>query len=349
MPKHRRPTPGPRAPPRRRPPMRKQSKRGAYKKSVKNQMVLRRAPIVETKQRVQGDIDSLNGLHPDNDVHVEQSNCLNWRTISLASAFTLLPLTVYTRNSHGLQDYQMIGDSLFSKYLNVRTQFRWPDGQQMIEDPQYTGSGPAPDVRNMMIEHTCKVYLICGWITEPPNFPITALSSKTPAADVTEAIISQYITENLYPYFDDDQDKLLFRPKQTSNIKIDKYVRVSPSIDTQIGTMAVPRGRDVGGTRRAHGSIPDVSRNWSTKTNRKLTHTLGLPIENPEPTASVPKPDQQNYFTNNSWIPFCMIYNPQYQETKDAIAAWKEDSPDDEDVASNFMYRYNVAHYYTDG
>lgn len=327
-------------------PMKKVSKKGAYKKNVKNQMVLRRAPVVETKQRVQADIDALNGLHPDNLIHLAQHNCINWRVVDLSSAFTLLPLTCFTRNSHGLQDYQMIGDSLFSKFLNLRTQFRFPDGRSMIADPQYTGSGPAPDVRNMMIEHSCKVYLICGWITEPSNFPITALSSKTPAADVTEAILAQYITENLFPYFDDDQDKLLFRPKQTSNIKIEKYVRISPDNDSQIGTQAHPNQRNTISSTRAHGSIPDVARSWSTKTNRKLTHTLGLPIENPPATPSVPKPDQQNYFTNNNWIPFAMIYNPQYQETLDAIAQQKTDN--EEDVACNFMYRYNAAHYYTD-
>lgn len=335
--------------------MRKVSKRGAYKKGVKNQMVTRRAPIVETKQRVQGDIDALNGLLPSNDYHPAPSlgNCLDWKAIKLSNAFTFIPLEAYYRNSHGLQDYNMIGDTIFSKYLNCRFEFRFPDSHSLVRDPQFTGQGEAPYARNEMYQYPTKLYLICGWVTEPSNFPITKLSSKTNAQDATQANLREYISENLLPYFDDDQDKLLFRPKQTTNIKIDKYVRIKPANDSQVTAPPRPitytetdQGQGSNYQTFAQGSIPDVSRSWSVKTNRKLTHTLGVPANNSAPTAQVPKPDDQNYFLNNSWLPFAIIYNPQYQEQLDFLT---ENYAPQNVICQNLFFRFNVAHYYTDG
>jgi hypothetical protein len=65
--------------------MKKVSKRGAYKKNVKNQMVMRRAPMVETKQRVHSDIAVVNG-YPAGAANLV--NPLNWRTLVADDAFT---------------------------------------------------------------------------------------------------------------------------------------------------------------------------------------------------------------------------------------------------------------------
>ena len=76
-------------------PMKKVGKRGAYKKAVKNQMVMRRAPIVETKQRVHSDIATINGYLPGSNNPAEGGNIvnpLNWRTLALDDAFTNDPL-----------------------------------------------------------------------------------------------------------------------------------------------------------------------------------------------------------------------------------------------------------------
>ena len=71
--------------------VKKTSKRGAYKKNVKNQMVMRRAPMVETKQRVHSDIATLNGYPAGDPALVNLVNPLNWRTLSADDAFTNIP------------------------------------------------------------------------------------------------------------------------------------------------------------------------------------------------------------------------------------------------------------------
>ena len=42
------------------------------------------------------------------------------------------------------------------------------------------------------------------------------------------------------PYFDDRSDKLSFRPKETTNIKIESYRRIKPNLNEAIASRAVP-------------------------------------------------------------------------------------------------------------
>ena len=112
-----------------------------------------------------------------------------------------------------------------------------------LPDPNYPGDeSQRYTVKNKMIEQPTKLYLICGWITESMNFPlIDSPSPSLPAqSEATGNALNNYITQQLKPFFDDDEDKLQFRPKQTTNIKIEKYVRIHPNKDKAIGTVATP-------------------------------------------------------------------------------------------------------------
>lgn len=327
--------------------MKKVSKKGAYKKSVKNQMVMRRAPMVETKQRVHSDIAYLNGHIPGGANAL--LNPLNWRTLLVDDAFTSIPLKSWHRNSNGFGEYQCIGNSIFSKYLNFKLQFRFPRDETLTL-PEKSGSGTYT-ATNKMIEQPTKVYLICGWITESMNYPlVNDVSPSLPAqSDADIDAINNYITQQLKPYFDDDEDKLQFRPKQTTNIKIEKYVRLKPALDSAIGTQAVPNTTSQPQGEQGpvqvhygHGSIPDIHRSWSVKTNRKIPLTEGTSAS--ETTHPV---DNQNLYPNNSWIPFAVIYNPDYQAQ---ISNFVVDPNDPEKFTQvQFMeYRWNDAHYFTD-
>ncbi len=115
-----------------RPVMKKVGKKGAYKKTVKNQLVMRRAPIVETKQRVHSDIALINGYPPGNLPLASGGNIvnpLNWRTLALDDAFTNIPLRSWQRNTHGFGEFNVIGNNIFSKYLNFKMQLRFPRGE----------------------------------------------------------------------------------------------------------------------------------------------------------------------------------------------------------------------------
>lgn len=353
--------------------MKKVGKLGAYRKSVKNQIVMRRAPVVETKQRVHSDIAQING-YPSGDGASNIVNPLNWRQLVVDDAFTLLPLLSYYRNSHGFNEYNVIGNNIFSKYLNMKMQLRFPQNEYL----SYSDDGGNYTARNVMIQDPTKVYLICGWITQHMNYPIANNPSPSlpPQSDADQDAIETYVTQQLKPFFDDDEDKLQFRPKQTTNIRIDKYVQLKPRLETAIGTKAVPvhtwtsstvfDGSTYGtpssigsfnygpnpqhagnpgnltnatsATTSGHGSIPEVSKSHSWKCMKKIALTEGK-----ETTFST---DNQNLYPNNSWIPFAVIYNPNYeQQVQNTIV---DPSTGRFTQVQTMRYRWNDAHYFTD-
>lgn len=319
--------------------MKKVSGRKAYKKNVKNQMVLRRAPMVETKQRVHSDIATINGYLAGADNIV---NPLNWRTIVVDDAFTNIPLRSWTRNTHGFNEYNCVGNSIFSKYLNFKLQVRFPRGED-IKLPD--GEGGTYTVPNKMIEQPTKLFMVTGWITESLNYPIdNDPSPSLPAqADADSDALAVYIEQQLRPFFDDDEDKLQFRPKTTTNIKIDRYVNLAPKLHQAIGTQAVPIiAHTAAGPSEAtvaHGSIPDVYKSWNSKTNRKIPLTQGENTTYPV--------DTQNLFPNNSWVPFAILYNPDY-EAQLANNIADPANPGQLAQAQLMEYRWNDAHYFTD-
>lgn len=324
--------------------MKKVGRRGAYKRNVKNQMVMRRAPMVETKQRVHSDIATLNGYPAGADNLV---NPLNWRTLVVDDAFTNVPLRSWQRISHGFEEYNAIGNSIFSKFLNFKFQLRFPRGET-ITLPNADPSKPPYDVPNLMIQAPTKVYLVCGWITESMNYPLDNQPSPSLPAQstATQDALDAYITQQLKPFFDDDEDKLQFRPKQTTNIKIEKYVNLAPKLTQAIATQASPKHPtfipDAPGsptyTQPATGSIPDVMKSWNQKTNRKIALTQGTNTSYPT--------DNQNLYPNNSWVPFVVIYNPDYQSQ--ASTAQVDPATGQFTQVQMMEYRWNDVHYFTD-
>lgn len=339
--------------------MKKVSKKGAYKKSVKNQMSLRRAPIVETKQRVHSDIATLLGYPvtaPTVPAVAGDIQPANFQSIIPTTAFTLLPLNSFYRNTHGFEEWDVIGNSIFSKYLNVKVQVRFPHNEKVyLPVPEAEGKPPGTmyDVDNVMIQSPSKVYLICGWVTQNWNCPIEGetaagvpiVGSRPSRDEATQAQLIEYITRQLKPYFDDSSDKLMFRERETSNIKIDKYVQFKPNLDNAIATQAVPTVEHISEAVSpparyelpAHGSIPDVMRSWSTKTNRKIHLTDG----------GQDGVSGQNLYPNHTWLPFAVIYNPSY-DTQEAAWTVDEANPGRFTKVQALQYRFNDAHYFTD-
>lgn len=300
--------------------MKKVTKKGAYKKNVKNQMIVRRAPLVETKQRTSSIIAALNGhgvslMPEDQDPNGTQNYLtdgdakqpLNWRIVPNDDAFYNIPLDVFNRNSRGLKDYQMIGDTIMAKWLNTRVEIKFPAGEIINASPN-VGSATS---RNVMIQDNYKVYLIWGWVTAPLHAPLADPSGdRQPVSSVTQLDLDQHIESQLKPYFDDNVDPLSFTPKQTTNIKIEKYIRVKPNTKEAIPTQAIPLHQ--GGNAAEPmivpptGSIPNAQRNHNFTINRKIRYDEGYPEE------AQGRVDYENNFPNNSWLPFCVLYTPNF-------------------------------------
>lgn len=326
------------------------SAKQAYKKPVKNQMMMRRAAVVETKVRVDSDTAANNGHTEENDWDTP----LAWKPLGYSSlvgvadlgtnAFTWIPLSSFTRNSRGLGDDQMIGSNITSKYLKVKCQFRFPNDQYILKESGGDITKPAERHLNKFIQNQCKLYFICGWVTKDMGRPIQISypGDGLLASQVTEASLARYVCDQVEPYFNDDTDKLEFRPKVTTNIKIEHYSRVKPNLTETIPTQGDPgRTWTNNNEEAASGSIPDVYKSYTFKTGRKIQMTLGTPAAN-----NVEPADTQNFYPNDSWLPFCIAYNPDYEEL---LKQYAEDTdPEYVQRVCQIQFRHNSAHYFTD-
>ena len=154
------------------------SARQAYKKPIRNQMMMRRAGVVETKVRVDSDTAAKNGHTEENDW--EQP--LAWKPLGYTSlqgvanlginAFSWIPLGSYTRISRGLDDDNMIGNNITSKYLKVKAQFRFPNNRYILRQSGGNIETPTERDLNVFIQNQCKLYFICGWVTKNMGRPI---------------------------------------------------------------------------------------------------------------------------------------------------------------------------------
>lgn len=232
------------------------------KKVAKKAMVKSRQPIVETKSRIQSEI--LTGTQIINPKDF----------ISASSVFTPLPLHAYTNMEQSLSEDGMIGQSVFSKYLNAKVQIRFPGASDLITDRQYP------------------MELICGWI--PSSM---ALSSFT-TPNVTQALpsdITAYVVSRVSEYFNARADRLDFIPKHASNIRITYRRKIKPDLrNTVLGPQATATTYD--------GHIPDVILYPKWKTNKKVFYEQGGSLLT----------NRRNFFPNYSWIPFMVLYSPMY-------------------------------------
>lgn len=295
--------------------MKKTTARGAYKKARKNQMVKRRAPMVETKRRVHGIITSLNSA-VDGTPSANYQDTVGGLSIPNNDAFTLLNLASYMRNSHGFLEHNVLGDSLFSKYLKLKLQIRWPEGMDMIVNP-------------------VRLYLITGWCTVPTAYT----NNTTPTeGDATQTYLFAHITNQLKEYFDQREDFLRFREKTTSNLKILRWQSLKPNLNGAVSAVPGQIDHETDPTKpaviRTVGAVPFVNRSFTWKTFRKVHLSEGTALAT---GTDAPNPDTQNLYPNNQWLPFAVIYNPEFARMRNA---------DDDDVTATIAY--NDIHYYTD-
>lgn len=248
----------------------------AYRSSRKKRMMIARAPLVETKSRTGEEMaiqlnDSL--VLPDPTTPQD---------IPVDDAVTQMPLDPYNWMSQGLGEDQMIGLSVYSKYIKQKLQFTLPTGANAIDFP-------------------CNLYVVHGWIKNP----FARTSSTTPSA--TDATYSQFnhdIFVQLKEFFDEKEDKLRFIPKANNQIKILGYKKLRPNRNQSIapptqvfGTSLVPSGYKTAG---AFGPI-NVSLTW--RVMRKVHYTPG-------PS----HPNLPYFYNNESWRPFSVLYNPDFAQ-----------------------------------
>lgn len=235
------------------------------RKVAKKAMVKSRAPLVETKSRIQSEI-ALGTQIP------QSKNFLPMKAV-----FNLCPLHAYTCMEQGIGEHQMLGNSVFSKYLNAKVQIRFPGGQNLISDRHYP------------------MELICGWI--PSSLAFSTFTSPQ-VNQTSPSDISAYIVQRISEYFNARTDKLDFIPKHASNLRITYRRKIKP--DLSKSTTAPASAYDQA------GHIPDVMLYPKWTTNKKISYEEGNTYGDGAGT------DRRNFFPNYSWVPFMVVYSPMY-------------------------------------
>lgn len=247
-------------------PRRKQAPTKRFK-VAKKQMIKSRQPLVETKSRIQSEI-ALGTQIPQSKTFVP-----------MTSVFHPLPLHAYTSMEQGIGEDQMLGQSVFSRYLNSKVQIRFPGASDLITDRQYP------------------MELIAGWI--PSSLAFSTFTNPQ-VSQVSPSDITTYIIQRISEYFNARTDRLDFIPKHAANIKITyrKKIRANQTKNNVLGPDT--------NSLTTEGHIPDVMMYPKWRTNKKVFYEQGNTYGDGQGT------DRRNFYPNYSWIPFLIVYSPMY-------------------------------------
>lgn len=288
--------------------MKKTTAKGAYARSRVKAMKIRRAPMVEAKRRevedlVRGRLDGAPNVDP------WLIDTLDARTFSNDYAFMDVDMQAATSMQRGLEDYQMIGSSVFCKRITTKIE---------LIPPRVFPITPHD------------LYLVHGWVV-PPHFT----ASTTPAKGaVTRELLRQYINSKVQDEFNSRTDFLKFTKKNRVGFEILGYKKIkgadrntalnqNPSLVAVGQAATAPTGSaritgetsataDLAGWGVGHGESIHLRAEWVV--DKKIQYTKGAVGD---PTAGQPDIDrQENYYPNDQMIPFCIIFNPDHLALK---------------------------------
>lgn len=224
-----------------------------------------RAPLVETKKNPDG---PSNFLIPDD------------------SPAIFVAVSSFMKMHKGIEIDQFIGKDVFSRYISMKLNFRFPQGEHSI-------------INNYRLQ------VIHGWMTAPfarDNY----VAPKKAEVNLTE--LETIITNRIQPAFNQTADRMTFRDKEKRIYKIEGKSWVRPNRNNQINH---PQDASVlveGSTASEYmvGGPPDVFKQISWRPMRKTRYTYTANV------GGTPSPPQPFYYPNEAWIPFVVIYAPDY-------------------------------------
>ena len=298
-------------PPANRKNMRKTTKKGAYKPARKAQMVIRRAPIVETfkyqSAPATNEIQALSRTSAYNMV-------LNRAFVSAFTQSLDVP-------SDGLSTTSAFGPTcrgrdIFSRLTSMKLRFDFPENEFAIRT-NYTPP-----------------QLIHGWIKK--TMFKTSDTTPTPA-QVQESHFVNLINESLTQQFNEANDKLDFRDRRPSEFVILGKQFIKPNLNKNINNayfnrnvaMAEPTDATSPMHEGIYQSTPPVFKKLTWKINKKI----GL-----QESTSWASPTTK-FYPADCWVPFVIVFNPSY-------AKQVEDSGGNN--KGQIHVSYNSVHYYTD-
>lgn len=251
---------------------RQAAKRRAYRSTNKRRFMTKRAPFVETKSVTEEEqavkASSMSLLNPT-----------DYLSLQTATPITMINPVPFLCMQQGIGEDQMVGLSVYSKYLKTKIQFKLPGGAYAIQ-------------------HACDLYLVHGWIKSPlarTNFT----TPTAPANTLTDT--KTYLLNHVKDFFDEREDKLRFIPRANTNIKILGYKRIKANRNSALGLpVEAYTNTTVSPGYKTVGANPIINESITWKTMRKIHYTPGTEVS----------PTLANFYPNSDWLPFCCIYNP---------------------------------------
>lgn len=251
-------------------------RRAAYRKGNKRAMVKARQPMVETKSKTTEDLVGQFGLNNHIDFFTFNSETVH------------INPDVFHAWQQGLGEQQCIGQSVFVKYLKRKMTVRFPQ-------PGFINT--FNDKAGIIPQKPMRWELIWGFIPSPLNY--TGYTTPT-APNVNMSEINGYINKRVKDYFDERKDKLRFIPKKASTLRIIGRKKLRPDLRYS-ATAANTTSYD----GEAQGTIPDVQTSISWPMMRKVHLEQANDLHNGNPGL---------YAGNYSWLPFCCIFQENWEE-----------------------------------
>lgn len=261
--------------------LKKTTVKGAYNKNAKKNFAIRRQPFIEVKRRTQ-ELTATGTALPNG----VPNGITTTHAINFDHAYEFVPVWSFCSMSRGINDDQMIGSSVFAKYLKQRIVITLGHGNST--------PGVAGIAEELRVLH--------GWVTAPLN--LTAYTTPNATA-LDRGDLNTHIQNHVKEYFDDRGDPLRFRQKVNSSIKILGNRKVVRKADQY--NMAPQAVYDSDQSELVYeGTGDEVTVNCTWPMNKKIhyqqsTHQSG---------------EADNwYYPLSHWLPWTMFYSPRFGAT----------------------------------
>lgn len=304
--------------------MKKTTAKGAYKKARKKQMVIRRAPMIESKKDERYEWTGKGYIAAGPGLSVYTDNLL-FRDLDIGDNPTAsdpaIPQRVVVDVPHtfmyrtqGFGPTDMIGESVFIKYLKMKFEIKLPSDSGLIHFPQ------------------CQMYLVHGFV----NKSIDANEFTTPTLTaITRDNISEFVADQVDQYFENGIEPMRYQPqgRNFSSIKILGRKEIKWNKSKSILPDPVRTGVN---SSDQWGELPTKIVDCEWPMMKKVRYERA-PQFTPAPGAQGSNPRQSNYFVNSTdQIPFWAVYMPGGENILFSTAT------------NRIQFRHNDVCYYTD-
>jgi len=303
----------------------KTTKKGAYKPARKKAFQARRNPFIENKTREAKEFSG--SLDPNRDVTATQGplkvpiafpDPTDFRYMPVDDAQTIILPSPYYSMNRGLTENEMVGSSIYGKYLKTKIQLLAPDGANMIDYPS-------------------NLYVIHGWVTAP----LQATGLTTPTVNGTTYVdVFTHVYNYIKEYYSVRKDTLEFPEKRVQHIQ---FLGSRKVLTDKNSNLPISGGGTGASNNSTFGALAPINISCKWDINRKIHYSKGTSVaSNGNPAAY---PQAVFNYPNNAWLPFIVIFNPQFASTP----GWDPTQPNN-GTSNNDLWRiaHNSKMWYSD-